>query len=233
MANSEEKRWEGLRKATGESMLASVRNIPQFHLSIEVKMEEFLKAKDSLNSFAPRIKISISDMLIKVIAMLLLYHRYITACLIEDRIVIGDEINIGLAVALEEGVIVPVIHEADKKGIFKISNISQKLQSKARNRKLSISEISGGCFTISNLGMYGIDEFAAIVNPLEATILAVGSIKNRPIAEGENLKIKPTCWMSLTVDHRILDGVQASVFLKALKETLENKEVLQKALDVC
>ena len=140
----------------------------------------------------------------------------------QDKIRMFGDVHIGVAVALEDGLITPVIRDADKKGIRDISIESKDLAARARSRKLKPEEYSGSTFTVSNLGMFGVDEFTAIINPPEAAILAIGSIVDKPVVENGQIKIGKRMRMTLSSDHRVVDGALAAKFMQTLRKILEN-----------
>ncbi|TRM80297.1 2-oxo acid dehydrogenase subunit E2, partial [Sulfolobus sp. A20-N-F6] len=169
-----------------------------------------------------------TDIIVKLTSSLLKTHPYLNATLEGDEIKILDEINIGIAVALDQGLIVPVIRNADKKSIVEISREAHQLADKARENKLSPDDVAMGTFTVSNLGMYDIDSFTPIINPPQTAILGVGRIKKSPIVVGDSISIGYTMWLSLTFDHRVLDGHTAAKFLKELASIIENEEELRR-----
>jgi pyruvate dehydrogenase E2 component (dihydrolipoamide acetyltransferase) len=167
-------------------------------------------------------QISYTELLVKAVAEALKKHPLLNSTLVEDeKIKAYADINIGVAVATEQGLVVPVIHYADKKTLEEIAAKLRDLAEKAKEGKLAKEDLSGGTFTITNLGMYGVDLFMPIINPPEAAILAVGQIVNKPAAEGKEIVIKPIMTLSLAYDHRIVDGAPAAQFLEEIKKTLE------------
>jgi pyruvate dehydrogenase E2 component (dihydrolipoamide acetyltransferase) len=137
-----------------------------------------------------------------------------------------EEINIGVAIALEDGLIVPVIHHADQKSLTEIASTLRDLTQKAKEGKLSLEDVGGGTFTLSNMGMLGIDKFNAIINPPECSILGVGRTVEKPVFYGGEIKVRPMAWFSLSSDHRIVDGATAALFLNYIKKLVENPHLL-------
>ncbi|MEI3605147.1 dihydrolipoamide acetyltransferase family protein [Pseudogracilibacillus sp. SE30717A] len=216
---------KGLRKAVADKMLESARSIPHVTLTTEVDMttvmnmrKQLLPAVEEQTGF----RLSFTEIIIKAVAYTLTKYPTINASLIGDEIVLNKHVNIGLAVAVENGLIVPSIHDADKKGLAELTEVSKTLGMKARDSKLTPAEMTGSTFTISNLGMYAIDGFTPIINPPETAILGVGRINEKPVVVDKAIEIKPMMVLSLSFDHRAIDGAPAAEFLTALKETLEN-----------
>ncbi|MDI3534611.1 MAG: hypothetical protein PWQ82_976 [Thermosediminibacterales bacterium] len=215
----------GMRKIIADKMKNSVNEAPHFYLTAEVDMTSTISFRKKLNLVIKNDedKISFNDLLIKVVAKALQNHRIINSRIYENKIQLLKQINIGLAVALDNGLIVPVIKDADKKSLAEIAKESKQLINKARNNKLTPDEISGGTFTISNLGMYDIINFTAIINQPESAILAVGKIQDRPIVTSEKqIEIRPMMNITLSSDHRIIDGAEGAKFLRTVKDILEN-----------
>ena len=183
-------------------------------------MSEASKFKESLG-------VSFTDIIVKAVAYALKEHRIMNSTLEGDKIKVFDEINIGVATATPQGLVVPVVKNADKKSLSELSAEIKALVNKAREGKLEHSDVSGGTFTITNLGMYGVEAFTPIINPPEAAILGVGKIIQKPVVEENQVKIKPMMTLSLSFDHRIVDGAPAAQFLAKIKEILENPSILK------
>jgi pyruvate dehydrogenase E2 component (dihydrolipoamide acetyltransferase) len=166
-------------------------------------------------------KITFTDLLVKVVAAILQEHPRLNASWRDGRILLNDTIHIGLAVATEEGLVVPVIRQADRLSISQITQRRNELVERTRTGKVRLEDVSGGTFTISNLGMYGIDAFNAIINPPQAAILAVGRITDRVVAVAGHPTVQPMMSMSLSCDHRVVDGARGAQFLAALADLLE------------
>ena len=212
----------GMREIIANKMKQSINTAPHYYVTMDINMEEILKLKDTLNQKLQNTKITINTILIKASSIAIKEYPIINSSVQDDQIILKEQINIGLAVALEDGLIVPVIREADKKGLSEIAYEERQLIEKAREGKLTPDDYEGGSFTISNLGMYDITQFTAIINQPEVAILAVGKITKTPVVEEEGIKIKPIMKITLSSDHRVIDGALAAKFLKRIKEILED-----------
>jgi pyruvate dehydrogenase E2 component (dihydrolipoamide acetyltransferase) len=216
----------GMRKKIADRMTASYQSIPHIQFTLSVDMTKFNKAREDYNDLALERggeKVSVTAMLVKLVAMVLADHPMLNSSLVEDQIVLHQDINIGVAVALEKGLIVPVVKNADRKGISAIAAEASDLVTRARNDQLTSADVKGGTFTITNLGPFGIEQFNAIINPPEAAILAIGSTQPevRALPDGA-IAIRPVMRFTLSADHRIIDGAVAARFAADLKTTLEN-----------
>lgn len=209
----------GIRKISAERVAKSVREAPHCTLCMEVNMAEASKLKD-------RLGISYTDIIVKAVALALKEHKMLNSTLEGDKLKVFDEINIGIATATPQGLVVPVVKNADRKSLSEISAEIKTLAKKAREGKIEKNEVSGGTFTVTNLGMYGVEFFTPIINPPEAAILGVGKIINKPVVEGNEVKIRPMMMLSLSFDHRIVDGAPAAQFLSRIKEILENPSIM-------
>lgn len=221
----------GMRKRIAERMTASYRAAPHIYLTVEVDMTEAENSRKRLSALADRQakpKVSVTAYLVRMVAWALKRHPYLNASLIDDEIQLWDEVHIGIATALENGLIVPVIHNADTLSIDETNECLRNLTRQARNGELSKAQIEGGTFTISNLGMYGVKSFTAIINPPQSAILAVGSLVRKPVVIDENdaIAVRPILTMTLAADHRIVDGVTAAEFLSDLVEVLETPDLV-------
>ena len=165
-------------------------------------------------------------MVTKATAKALVEHPIINSTLDGAQIKVFHDINLGVAVATEKGLIVPVIPNTDRKTLVEIASRLKELADKARQGKLTKDELTGGTFTITNLGMYGVDTFTPIINPPETAILGVGRLTEKPVVENKNIVIKPTMNLSLSFDHRVVDGAPAAQFLRKIRQFLENPEIL-------
>jgi len=230
--NKTEKRipYTGMRKIIGDRLSQSKFTAPHIYFTISIDMYKAIDLLKRFNCGAEK-RISINDFLVFVVARVLAEQPNINCSLIDEGIVYHKDINIGVAVALEEGLIVPVLKNTSKKSLSALSKEIKKLVKLAREKKLLPDDYNGGTFTVSNLGMYGIESFTAIINPPEAAILAVGEIKKLPTVvteeEGtEKIEIRSLIEVTLSVDHRLIDGAKAANFLKRLKYYLEFPESL-------
>lgn len=217
----------GLRKAIAERMSKSKSEIPHITLFIDVDMSSSEIFKEKINQEIGEKKISYTDLIIKATALSLKKYQILNSTLENKRIIIFKDINIGLAVSIKDGLIVPVIRNANRLSIEEIANKRVKLVKCARENKLELRDVTGSTFTITNLGMYEIDYFSPIINPPEAGILAVGSIVKRPAIDKEGeITVKPILKLGLALDHRILDGAVGAKFLQYLRNILQEPNKL-------
>lgn len=212
--------FSGMRKAISQNMMASLQNMAQANHRMKVDMTESVRFREKLK--ASGIKVSYTDILIKAVSNALLKYPRMNACVDGDSIICKHYVNMGVAVAIENGLIVPNIKDAHAMSVVQIHEAVAALADKARNGKLVRDEYSGGTFTITNLGMYEIDEFTPIINPPEVGILGVGAIVDTPCAVNGQVEIRPMLTLSLTYDHRIIDGAPAAEFLRYVKTLLQN-----------
>ncbi len=220
---------KGIRKIMAKRMAESFQNIPHFYLSIEVEMSALQELRERLKEEIERrlnIRITMTDLLVKITASALKDHPILNSKFEGDQIRLMEEINIGVAIALEEGLIVPVIHQADRKSLREISLALRDLTQRAREGKLSLEDVEGGTFTLSNMGMLGIDQFNPIINPPQCSILGVGKTVEKPVVKGREIVIRPMAWLTLSSDHRIVDGATAAQFLNDLKRLIEEPVLL-------
>jgi pyruvate dehydrogenase E2 component (dihydrolipoamide acetyltransferase) len=210
-----------MRKTIARRLGESKFTAPHFYLTIEINMDNAVTARQSINEQAES-KISFNDFVIKAVASALRKHPKINSSWFGDKITYHRDINIGVAVAVEEGLLVPVINHADLKSMTQINTEVKSLAQKAKTKKLTPQEMQGNTFTISNLGMFGIVEYTAIINPPDACILAVGSIVEKPIVTNGQIVIAHMMHVTLSCDHRVVDGATGAQFLQTLKAMLEN-----------
>ncbi len=212
-----------IRKTIAKRLAASLGPIPHFFLTTEVDMERAAEARAALNeSLGERGKVSYNDIILKATALGLAQHRACNAWFQEDHIRYWNEVHVGIAVAVEDGLIMPVIRNADLKSLAEIGREAKELAEKARARRLQAAEYTGSTFSVSNLGMFDIDQFTAVINPPEAGIIAVGSIVQKPVAVGGVLAPRRRMRITMSCDHRVIDGATGAAFLKTLKQMLEN-----------
>ncbi len=212
-----------MRKTIALRMAASKREIPHFYVTVEVDMEEAVKLKSSLEVTELFDEdITYNDIVVKACALALARYPRINASYADGGITMHPNINIGVAVAVEDGLIVPVIKECDRLALPEIARIAHRLVGKAARGGFTTDELSGGTFTISNMGMLGVEHFAAVINPPQAAILAVSAIKEKPAVRNHQIVIANTMMMTVSCDHRIVDGVVAGRFLQEIKRFLEN-----------
>jgi pyruvate dehydrogenase E2 component (dihydrolipoamide acetyltransferase) len=214
-----------MRKTIARRLSESKFTAPHFYLTMEIDMDRCADARESINAVAGT-KISFNDFVIKAAAAALRQHPKVNSSWLDDRIRINHHINIGVAVAVEEGLLVPVVRFADSKTLSQINAEVKEYAQKAKDKKLQPSDWEGNTFTISNLGMFGIDEFTAIINPPDACILAVGGIKETPAIKNGKITRSSVMKVTLSCDHRVVDGVTGAKFLQTLKGFLENPVLL-------
>ena len=214
----------GIKKVVAGRMKASYNDAPHIHLELTVEMTNSSLLRDRLNKKADKSKhITYTDIIVKTAAEVLKENRLLNATFKEDTVFIFDDINIGIAVSTDKGLVVPVIKNADKLNFAEISLASRNLIDRVRNGKQSMDDMSGGTFTITNLGMFGVESFKPILNPGQSAILAVGVIKETAAAGGsEKVVFRPMMNLSLACDHRVVDGSEGAKFLSELKGLLEN-----------
>lgn len=210
-----------MRKVIARRLAESKFSAPHFYLKIEVNMDNSISARKALNEISP-VKISFNDLIIKAAAMALRRHPAVNASWMGDFIRQYNHVHIGSAVAIEDGLIVPVIRFADQKSLSQIASEAKDLYEKAKNKKLQPNEFSGNTFTISNLGMMDIEEFTAIINPPDSCILAVGKIEEKVVRTPEGFGVINVMKLTLSCDHRSVDGAVGAAFLQTLKKFLEN-----------
>jgi pyruvate dehydrogenase E2 component (dihydrolipoamide acetyltransferase) len=223
-AVASEIKLSGIKKIVAERMKASYLDAPHIALSMACNMAAASSLRAELNDgLQGEGKITFTDMLVKAVAEALKAHTLLNSQFQEDKVLVFGEVNVGVAVASDDGLVVPVIKNADQLSLAEISKALGELASRVRSGKQSMEDLSGGTFTISNLGMYEIDFFKPIINPGQAAILGVGAIKNEPVVQDDgSVAAQPTMMMTLSCDHRIVDGVDGAEFLRTLKHNLEN-----------
>ena len=213
-----------LRKTIAKRLAQSMGPIPTFYLTTEIDMERVAEGREVLNqgSDAEDLRVSFNDIILKVVAMALRQHPDCNAWWQEDHIRYWRDIHLSLAVAVEDGLITPVIRYVDQKSLREISAEARDLAGRARSRRLKPEDYTGGTFSVSNLGMFDIDQFTAVINPPEAGILAVGSIAPKPVVVDGTVQVRRRLRATLSCDHRVIDGATGAAFLKTLKTMLEN-----------
>lgn len=221
MESYEEVMISQMRKTIARRLTESKNSAPHFYLTMEIRMDRAVEARKSLNEISP-VKLSFNDLVIKAVAAALKRHPMVNASWLGDKIRYNKHVHIGMAVAIEDGLIVPVIRHADMKSLSVISEEARSLAERARNRQLQPAEWEGNTFTISNLGMFGIEEFTAIINPPDACILAIGGIIEKPVVSNGQVVPGHVMKVTLSCDHRVVDGALGSAFLQTLKNYLEN-----------
>ena len=210
-----------MRKTIARRLVESKFSAPHFYLTMEINMDKAVESRKGINEYSP-VKISYNDIIIKAATAALRKHPEVNASWLEDRIRYNKHIHIGVAVAVDEGLLVPVVRFADSKSLSHIATEVKDLGEKARSKQLQPSDWEGNTFTISNLGMFGIEEFTAIINPPDACILAVGGIKETAIVKDGQIVAGHVMKVTLSCDHRVVDGAMGAAFLQTFKDLLED-----------
>ncbi|GAB3210827.1 pyruvate dehydrogenase E2 component (dihydrolipoamide acetyltransferase) [Marinactinospora thermotolerans DSM 45154] len=221
--DSEEVPVNNVRKVIARRLLQSKQEVPHFYLrrTIDAEALKAFRAEVNERLADTGVKISFNDLIVKAVATTLRRHPAVNSSWVDDRLLRHGRINVGVAVAVDAGLVVPVLHDTDKTPLSEISTKTKELAAKARDGKLKPQEMSGGTFSVSNLGMFGVDSFAAVINPPEAAILAVGAMKQEAVVRDGEIVARNTIALELSVDHRAVDGAVGAAFLKDLAETLE------------
>ncbi|MGH7476315.1 MAG: dihydrolipoamide acetyltransferase family protein, partial [Longimicrobiales bacterium] len=217
-----------MRKTIAKRLATSIGPVPTFYLTIEPDVGRLLDARAGINARleASGEKVSVNDMVIKAVAAALRLHPEVNAAWGDTVIRRYGRVHIGVAVAIDDGLITPVVRDADQKGVAEIARDVRELASRAREKRLQPDEYTGATFSISNLGMFGISEFTAIINPPEAAILAVGTVEERPVVQDGEVTIRPRMRVTMSCDHRVIDGATGARFLQTLSEFLEEPAMM-------
>ncbi|HKP81026.1 MAG TPA: pyruvate dehydrogenase complex dihydrolipoamide acetyltransferase, partial [Pyrinomonadaceae bacterium] len=211
-----------IRKVIAKRLVTSIGPVPHFFLTTEIEMDRAAEMRRGINALDPDLKISINDVIIKVAAAALIQHPEVNASFQEKFIRYYEHADIGVAVAIEDGLITPVVRAANQKSLSNIATEVRELAGRARSRKLKPEEYTGATFSISNLGMFGIDEFTAVINPPEGAILAVGAMSAKPVVRDNEIVIRQMMRVTMSCDHRVIDGATGAKFLQTFKKILEN-----------
>jgi len=211
-----------MRKAIARRLVTSIGPVPHFFLTIEVDMGRILELRKAMNGRLESGKIGVNDILVKVTAEALARHPEINASWQGDTIRRHGSVDIGIAVAIEDGLITPVLRDADRKGLLQITTEASELVGRAREKRLLPEEYQGATFSVSNLGMFDIDQFTAIINPPEAAILAVGSTSEKPVVVDGEITVRQRMRVTMSCDHRVIDGASGARFLQTFKAMIEN-----------
>lgn len=227
-AASEVIEFSGIRKIIAERMTMSLQTNASVTLHTEVDATSLVELRGLFNEELQKREVSLTytDLLVKIVATALREHPRLNATLTDDGIQLLVDINIGVAVALEDGLVVPVVRNAEKIGLAAISEQIKTMAEKARNNQLTPSELQGGSFTLTNLGNFGIDAFTPIINPPECAILGVGRIVKKPVVQNDEIAIRHMLTLSLTFDHRVVDGAPAAQFLQTVSQYIQNPYLL-------
>jgi pyruvate dehydrogenase E2 component (dihydrolipoamide acetyltransferase) len=211
-----------IRQTIAKRLVTSLGPVPHFFLTTEIEMDRAAEMRKGINALDPDLKISINDIIIKVTAAALIQHPEVNASFQEKFVRYYEHADIGVAVAIEDGLITPVVRAADQKSLSQIAAEVRELAERARSKKLKPEEYTGATFSISNLGMFGIDEFTAVINPPEGAILAIGAMTAKPVVRDNEIVIRQMMRVTMSCDHRVIDGATGAKFLQTFKKILEN-----------
>lgn len=211
-----------MRRTIARRLVTSIGPVPHFFLTTEIEMDRAAEARRQINEANPDLKISLNDLIIKVAALSLIQHPQVNASFQDKSVRYYERADVGVAVAIEEGLITPVIRSAESKGLGRIASEVRELAERARARKLRPEEYTGATFSVSNLGMFGIDEFTAVINPPEAAILAVGAMTPKPVVREGEIVVRQMMRVTMSCDHRVIDGATGARFLQTFKKMLES-----------
>ena len=211
-----------IRQTIAKRLVTSIGPVPHFFLTVDIDMDRAAEMRESIKSLDPDLKISVNDIIIKCAAAALMQHPQVNASFQEKFIRYYDHADIGVAVAIEDGLITPVIRAADQKSLSQIAGEVRELAERARSKKLKPEEYTGATFSISNLGMFGIDEFTAVINPPEGAILAIGAMTPKPVVRDNQVVVKQMMRVTMSCDHRVIDGATGAKFLQTFKKIFEN-----------
>jgi pyruvate dehydrogenase E2 component (dihydrolipoamide acetyltransferase) len=216
-----------VKRVTARRLTEAKQTVPHFYVSIDVELDALLKLRGELNARSPKegsgaFKLSVNDLIIKACAVTLRRVPKVNASFTEDGIFVYDDVDISVAVSIPDGLITPIIRKADQKGLASISNEAKGLIERAKAGKLKPEEFQGGGFSISNMGMYGVRDFAAIINPPQAAILAVAAGEQRPVVKDGALAVATVMTVTLSVDHRVIDGALAAEFVSVFKPVVQD-----------
>ena len=211
-----------IRKTIAKRLVTSLGPVPHFFLTTEIEMDRAAEMRKGINALDPELKISINDIIIKVAAAALIQHPAVNASFQEKFVRYYQNADIGVAVAIEDGLITPVVRAADQKTLSEIAAEVRELAERARTRKLKPEEYTGASFSVSNLGMFGIDEFTAVINPPEGAILAIGAMTPKPVVRDNEIVVRQIMRVTMSCDHRVIDGATGAKFLQTFKKILEN-----------
>ena len=215
-----------IRKTIARRLSESIGPIPTFYLTAEFDMERVAEMRTAMAAMGDEFKVSFNDIVLKAVATALAQHPEVNAHWLGDKMRYFNRVHLGMAVAIEDGLITPVIFDADRKRMSEISRESRELAKRARERKLKPDEYTGSTFSVSNLGMFGIDQFTAIINPPEVGILAVGALEEKPVVIDGALSHRKRMRVTMSCDHRVVDGALGARFLQTLRRLIENPLML-------
>jgi pyruvate dehydrogenase E2 component (dihydrolipoyllysine-residue acetyltransferase) len=215
-----------IRKIIAKRLGESIGPIPTFYLTAELDLTRVMEMRGAMAELGDEFKVSVNDILLKAIAVALSQHPEVNAHWLGDHIRYFNRVHLGMAVATDDGLIVPVIWDADRKGLAQISREAKELAKRARERKLKPEEFTGSTFSVSNLGMFGIDQFTAIINPPEAGIIAIGTGEDKLVVVDGEPVVRKRVRLTMSCDHRIIDGAVGAKFLQVLRRLVENPLML-------
>jgi pyruvate dehydrogenase E2 component (dihydrolipoamide acetyltransferase) len=215
-----------IRKTIARRLAESIGPVPTFYLTAEYDMESVAELRTAMAELGDGFKVSFNDIVLKAVATALAQHPECNAHWMGDKIRYFNRVHLGMAVAIEDGLITPVVFDADRKRLKDIAAESRALAKRARERKLKPEEYTGSTFSVSNLGMFGIDQFTAIINPPEAGILAVGAVEEKPVAVNGAVEVRRRMRVTMSCDHRVIDGALGAEFLRTLRRMIENPLML-------
>jgi pyruvate dehydrogenase E2 component (dihydrolipoamide acetyltransferase) len=215
-----------IRKTIAKRLAESIGPIPTFYLTAEFDLSRAAEMRTAMTEMGDEFKVSFNDIVLKAVATALSQHPEVNAHWLGDKIRYHHRVHLGMAVATDDGLIVPVIFDADQKRMSEISREAKELAKRARERKLKPEEYTGSTFSVSNLGMFGIDQFTAIINPPEVGILAIGAIEDKAVAVGGELQVRKRLRVTMSCDHRVVDGAVGAKFLQTLRRMIENPLML-------
>jgi pyruvate dehydrogenase E2 component (dihydrolipoamide acetyltransferase) len=215
-----------IRKVIAKRLSESIGPIPTFYLTVELDLTRVMEMRGAMAELGDEFKVSVNDVLLKAIAVALSQHPEVNAHWLGDHIRYFNRVHLGMAVATDDGLIVPVIWDADTKGMAQISREAKELAKRARERKLKPEEFTGSTFSVSNLGMFGIDQFTAIINPPEAGILAIGTGEDKLVVVDGEPVVRKRVRVTMSCDHRVIDGAVGAKFLQTLRRLVENPLML-------
>jgi pyruvate dehydrogenase E2 component (dihydrolipoamide acetyltransferase) len=219
----------GMRRTIADRMLHSQQTVAEVTLTAEADVGEIVKLRSQVGTEWEKqygFKVSYTEVIVKAVAKALREHPYLNSSLSDAGIRLHSDVNVGVAVAIDDGLIVPVIRHADQKSLLEIARAVRELSDRARSGQLSRDDVGGGTFTISNMGMLGVEAFTPIINWPECAILGVGRVAERAVVRDGQIVARPTMWLSLTFDHRIVDGAPAGRFLARVRQLLESPYLL-------
>jgi pyruvate dehydrogenase E2 component (dihydrolipoamide acetyltransferase) len=211
-----------MRKVIAKRLSESKQTVPHFYVDVDCEIDDLLKVRAEINEMLPEAKVSVNDFVVRAVALALMKVPEVNSSWGDDGMRRHKAADISIAVAIEGGLITPIVRSADKKGVAAISAEVKDLASRARSNKLKPEEFQGGTFSISNMGMFGVRSFSAIINPPQAAILAVATGEKRPVVKNDQLAVATVMTLTLSADHRVVDGAVGAQFMKVLKELIEH-----------